>query len=106
MNLKELADKKIFDKREYWMAFMREADGLAALAGFEAMNAPLNQEEWAQGASYMKRIQKSGETKKRAYDGDAYEIHVHAASDDLNTIVEKAMIEFERMKERRSAAGG
>ena len=101
MNLKDLADGMIFDKREDWDVLNRKSFDVASATRFDLTNIKQNQD-----ASYMKRIEKNGEVKKSAYAGDSYEIHVHTGTEDFNAFVEKAGAELERMKERRAAASG
>ena len=101
MNLKDLADGMIFDKREDWDVLNRKSFDVASATRFGLTNIKQNQD-----ASYMKRIEKNGEVKKSVYAGDSYEIHVHSRTDDFNAIAEKAGAELERMKERRAAASG
>ena len=101
MDLKELADGMVFDKRGDLAALNRKSFDVASATRLDAMYTVQNRE-----ASYMKRIQKNDEVKKSAYAGDSYEIHVHAGTEDFNALAEKAGAELERMKERRAVASG
>ena len=61
MNLKDLADGMIFDKREDWVVLNRKSFDVASAKRFDLMNTMQKQD-----ASYMKRIEKNGEVKKSA----------------------------------------
>ena len=119
MNLKELAETGIFDKRnDVYLHFSvpirviepifssREKMPFLSLARSDAGYAPSDLKTREGVFSDRKDESKHCSPMLLTYGSDSYAGDPYGEKMDINGIVEKALEEITRMKERRSAAGG
>ena len=119
MNLKELAETVVFDKRnDLYLHFSipirimesffssREMEPFAASTTLDTRYTPPGLKKREIAFSDRKDERERHGSMLLTYDSNSYAGDPYGEKMDINGIVEKAVEEITRMKERRSAAGG